>query len=132
MAVGVLGPQARDVDVAVGGVRGGGEGGEHLCVLAAYGALDEGVAVQAGPELPPEGVGLLEAARGAQLDDPVGVLDAEQVGEDPARVVRVVEEEHEVTEADEGVCAVARAGEGLGVAVHVAHDVDPGAPRPAA
>ncbi|GFN03318.1 hypothetical protein GCM10010298_09180 [Streptomyces microflavus] len=41
-------------------------------------------------------------------------------------MVGVVEEEHQVTEADEGVGAVPGAGQGLGVAVHIADHVDPG------
>ncbi|GGQ26238.1 hypothetical protein GCM10010215_58250 [Streptomyces virginiae] len=46
-------------------------------------------------------------------------------------MVGVVEEEDEVAEADQGVGAVAGARQGLGVAVHVAHDVDPCAARSA-
>lgn len=59
------------------------------------------------PQPPPELPRLGEAAGGAQLDDPVGVLGAEEVGEDATRMVGVVEEEHQVTEAHQGVRAVA-------------------------
>ena len=55
-----------------------------------------------------------EAAGGAQLHDPVGVLDAEQLGEDAARVVGVVEEEDEIAQADQRVGAVTRLREVLG------------------
>jgi hypothetical protein len=77
---------------------------------------------QPGPELP----GLREAAGGAQLDEAAGVLRAEQVGEDAARVVRVVEEEEEVPQADQGVGAVTGPGQVTGVAVHIADDMDAG------
>ena len=77
-----------------------------------------------GPQPRAELAGLLEAAGGAQLHDAVGVLDAEQVGEDAAGVVGVVEEEHEVAEADQGVGAVAGPGQVPAVAVHVADHVD--------
>ncbi|GGS21022.1 hypothetical protein GCM10010221_17320 [Streptomyces parvus] len=40
-------------------------------------------------------------------------------------MVGVVEEKNQVTETDQGVGAVPRAGQGLGVAVHVADHVDP-------
>ncbi|GAB2927246.1 hypothetical protein GCM10027028_27440 [Streptomyces sundarbansensis] len=43
-------------------------------------------------------------------------------------MVGVVEEEHQVTEADQRVGTVPRTGQGLGVAVHVADHVDPGPP----
>ncbi|GGV16270.1 hypothetical protein GCM10010245_28140 [Streptomyces spectabilis] len=50
-------------------------------------------------------------------------------------MIRVVEEEHEIAQADDGVGAVARAGQILGVAVHVTDHMDPetwhaGHPKP--
>ncbi|GAA3067082.1 hypothetical protein GCM10020000_59190 [Streptomyces olivoverticillatus] len=103
---------------------GGGEGGEELGVLLADRRLDGRLAVDAVPQQPPQLAGLLEAARGAQRDDTVGVLDAEELGEDAARVVGVVEEEHQVAQAHQGVGAVARPGQSFGVAVYVADHVD--------
>lgn len=105
---GVLGPEPRHVDVAEGGVGRGGEGGEEVGVLAADRGLDDllpaGAArVQLGPEPAAQRAGLVEAAGGAQCDQGVGVGGAEEVGEDAARVVRVVEEEDQVAEADQGV-----------------------------
>jgi nitroreductase len=59
----------------------------------------------------------------AQFHDQIGVLRPEQVGEDPARVVGVVEEEHEVTQTDQGVGTLAGSGQVTGVAVHIADHV---------
>ena len=50
--------------------------------------------------------------------------DAEQVGEDALAVVGVVEEQQQVAQADQGVRAVARAGQCVRAAVYVAHHVD--------
>lgn len=106
---GVLRPQGRHVDIAVGRVRRFRERGEHLGVLLAHRLLDRRgpVGADARPQPGTERARLLEATGGAQLDDAVGVLHAEEVREDAARVVGVVEEEDQVTEADQSVGAVA-------------------------
>ena len=46
----------------------------------------------------------------------------------PRDVVGVVEEEHQVAQADQGVGAVAGAGQGVGPTVDVADDVQPHRP----
>ena len=56
---------------------------------------------------------------------PGGVLGAEQLGEDPLGVVVVVDEQQQVAEADQDVGPVARLGQRVGAAVHIADDVDP-------
>jgi hypothetical protein len=124
----VLPPQRRHVDVAVGRVRRCRERREHLGVLLAHRLLDRRRPVHADPAPQPgaEFPGLLEAPGGAEFDEAVGVLDAEQVGEDAAGVVGVVEEEDQVAETDQGVGAVAGSGQVTGVAVHVADHVDAG------
>ena len=53
---------------------------------------------------------------------------AEQVGEDAPRVVGVVEEQQQVTEADQRVRAVAGPAERIGPAVHVTHHMHPHSP----
>src|SRR6202008_2661437 len=92
------GPQARDVDVAVGEVGGLGEGAEQVRVLLPDRPLAEGAQVgaallcqpgaDAGGELPC----LVEPPGGAQADVLPGVLRPVKLGEYPLRVVRVIEE----------------------------------------
>jgi hypothetical protein len=66
--------------------------------------------------------------RGAEADQFTGSLGSEQVGEDALTVVRVVYEKQQVTEADQGICAVAGRSQGVGPAMNVAYHVDPHPP----
>src|SRR5262249_49762420 len=75
---------------------------------------------QAERELP----GLVELPRRAQLDVLPGRLGPEQVGEDALAMVVVVEEQQQVTQADQRVGTVGRAGQRICPGVHIAHYVD--------
>jgi hypothetical protein len=48
----------------------------------------------------------------------------EKVGKDAARVVGVVQEQHQIAQADQGIRAVAGSGQVAGVAVHVTDHMD--------
>src|SRR4029077_5893118 len=101
-------------------------GTEYVGVLPLHRRLEEaGPALRPGREkakrvLP----GLVEPLGGAQPDVRGRRLRPEQVGEDTLAVVGVVEEQEQVTQADQGVRAVARAGQRVRAAVYVAHHVD--------
>ena len=118
----------RDVDVAVREVRGRRHGREQLGVLAVArpARCAARLAVRATPTAP----GRTRAASSkrfwpSQRDEAVGVLLAEQVGEDALRVVVVVDEQHQVAEADERVRAVPGARQRVRAAMDVAHHMDP-------
>ena len=88
------------------------------------------------PEPAPEVMGLFETSRSAQLDDVIRVLDAEELGEDAARVIGVIKKEDQVPETDQGVGALSRPRETLGVAMNIAdhmhaHGGQPNAVAPA-
>ena len=74
-----------------------------------------------GGELP----GLVEPAIHPQRDVLPGVLGAVQLCEDALRMVRVVEEQKHVAEADQHVRAVAGGGERVRGAMHIADYVNP-------
>ena len=123
----MIGPQPRDVDVAVGQVGRRRHRREQLGVLRGHGRVDGG-AWLAGERRPEPGRELarrVELLRGPQRDELPRRFGAEQVGEYPARMVRVVEEKQQVAEADQRVSAVAGAAERVGPAVHIADHVDP-------
>ena len=123
----VLGPHPRDVDVAVGQVRRGRQRGEQLSVLAGRCRLHVRgrVAAEPGPQPRRHLPGLIESLRGAQRDELLGGLRAEQVGKNAVPVVRVVHEQQQVAEADKGVRAVGRALQRVGPAMHITDHVHP-------
>ena len=71
---------------------------------------------------------LVEPAGRPQLDQPPGLLGAEQAGKDPLAVVGVVDEQQQVAEADQRVGAVAGRAQRIGPAMNVAYHVDPHPP----
>jgi hypothetical protein len=81
------------------------------------------VAVKAGPQLRRHRSGLVEPLRRAQRDELLGRLGTEQIGKDALRVVRVVNEQQQVTQADQRVSAVPRCGQRIGPAMHIADHV---------
>ena len=124
-------PQARHVHVAVGEVGGLGQRAEHRGVLLPDRLLGERAQVRAavgrqpgrdtGRELP----GLVEPPRRCAARCTPGVLRPVQLCEDALRVVRVVEEQKHVAQADQHVRAVAGGGQRVGGAVHIADNVNP-------
>ena len=82
------------------------------------------VTVQLGPQLPGHPPGFVEPLGIPQLDEAASLVRAEQVGEDALPVVRVVDEQQQITQADEGVRAT-RAGQRIRAAMHIADHVNP-------
>ena len=82
------------------------------------------VTVQLGPQLTGHPPGLVEPLEVAQLDEPAGLLGAEQVGEDALPVIGVVDEQQQITQADQRVRAT-RAGQRVRAAMHITDHVDP-------
>jgi len=123
----VLVPQPRNVDVAVRHVRGSRHRREQRCVLPADRCIEDLASAALDPA--PQQVAVIAsgvvATGGAELDKRAGVLLAEDVSEDAAAVVGVVDEEHEVPEAHERIGAVPGTGECLGGTVDVADHVKP-------
>jgi hypothetical protein len=83
------------------------------------------VAVERRPQARGHGPGLVEPLGRAQRDELGGPLGAEQGGEDALRVVVVVDEKDQVTQADQRVRAVARPGQRVDPAMDIADDMDP-------
>src|ERR1700730_5900019 len=83
------------------------------------------VTVEPGPELCRHLPGLVEPLRGAQGDELPGRVRAEQVSKDASPVIGVVDEQQQVSEADQGVRAVGRAPERIGPAMNIADYVHP-------
>src|SRR5260370_33848575 len=83
------------------------------------------VTVEPGPELRRHLPGLVEPVRGAQGDELPGRVRAKQVGKDPFPVIGVVDEQQQVSEADQGVRAVGRTPERLGPAMNIADHMHP-------
>lgn len=122
----VVRPQRRQVDIAVRQVGRLGHRAEQLGVLRPDRVFEyrAGIPVERAPQLLAEDARLVEPPGRPQGDQPLGVVRAEQRGEDPAARVLVVQEQHQVAEADQHVGAVTGPGERLDTAVDVADHVN--------
>jgi hypothetical protein len=83
------------------------------------------VAAEPLPEPGGHGPRLVELFRRPQRDELPGRLRAEQVSEDPLPMVGVVHEQQEVTQAQQRVRALRRAGQLACRPVHIADRVNP-------
>ncbi len=110
----MLGPHLRQVHVPVGQIGGLGQGGEQFRVLPRGGGphMPRRVAAEAPPQARRHLPGLTEALGGAQRDEPPGRVGAEQLREDPPRLIGIVHEQEQIAEAEQGVRAVPRPREG--------------------
>ena len=127
----VAGPHGRDVDVAVGQVGGLGQRGEQVSVLGHGGGVDrppDRAFRQARRQPRGQLPGLVEPLGQPQGQVPLVLLRAEQVGEDAAPVVGVVQEQQQVPQADERVRPAGRGRQRVEPAMDVAHQVNPHAP----
>jgi len=80
-------------------------------------------------ELPPQARGQLagfaEPLLGSQRNELPGRVRAEQVGEDPLRLVRVVHEQEQIAQTEQDIRTGGCGRQGTGPAVHVADHVNP-------
>jgi len=120
-------PHARNIDVAVCQVGRRRQGREQLRVLPRRRSLDVqgAIAAQRGPQPRRHRAGLVESLLGTQRDVLPRRLRAEEFGENALPVIGVVDEQQQIAEADQRVCAVGCGGQRVGPAVHVADHVNP-------
>jgi hypothetical protein len=123
----MLGPHLWQVHVPVGQVGRLGKGGEHVRVLLRRGGpyVRRRVAAEAPPQARRQLPGLTEPLRGAQGDELPGGVRTEQVREDPPRMICVVHEQEQVTQAEQGIRTGRGAAKGAGPAVHIADHMHP-------